>query len=111
MKNSFDKFKVYFKHYQDKFGLANYDVKFYNKDLKDSIAEIIIDYSACIAEVSCSTKHKFKNVDQIRKTALHECVHLLLGELSYYARARFVIPENLGIAEEKICTLLEGIIQ
>ena len=100
-------FKHEFLKYQKLLGLNGWDVSFSKKTL-NSVAQICYVTNDCNAEVVLGAT--FPRGTNIKKTAKHEAIHLLLARYDYLATARYVNPEELIQANEEITVKLTDII-
>jgi hypothetical protein len=101
-------FKHEFIKYQKLFGLTGWDVKFTIKEMATSLAQICYVSNDCMAEVSLNSS--FPVGSNIKKTAKHEAMHLLLARYDYLASARYINPEELTQANEEVTVKLIDII-
>jgi hypothetical protein len=107
-KQQFDRFCDVFNGYMVEFGLTQYRVSFEHVDIDGCYADITADSQNCVATVRLN-----KNVDEwvdLESVALHECLHLLLAELTGLARCRFVSEDGLERAEEGCIRRLQRVI-
>lgn len=105
----FKQFQKLFNHYVGIFGLTRYRITFEHKDLDEFVyAEIMISEESGTASVRFN-KIKQEKLD-IKKTALHEALHLLHSGVMYLARERFVSSVEIRIAEEHVVNILEKVI-
>jgi hypothetical protein len=103
--------------YIQKLGLTDYEVVFKHEDcngteLEDGQSGIVTNACNKIAAVylnkdwtNCEISEKSINI-----AALHEVLHLLLGEYWYYAKSRFGSEETLGSVEHAVIRRLENFI-
>ena len=112
MNNDFVEFQEHFKHYQNLFGLSGYKVYFRHEPLEKSFAEINIENHSLVATVTLNSRlsAKDKPFKDIKLSAKHEAIHLLLGQLEDRAYMRFLTKDAIYEALEDICHRLEGII-
>ncbi len=101
-------FKRYFTGYQRLFGLTGYKVYFDMKTLPDAFAQIMIDESNHVATVFLSD-HECQGRD-IRQSAKHEALHLLLHRLEYAGMCRHSTAEDIYQASEELVFKLEELI-
>lgn len=103
-----EKFKREFIKYQKLFGLTGWDVKFEIRALNGSLAELCYRSNECVATASLN---KFFAVgEDIKKTARHEAIHLLLARYDFIASARYISPDELIQANEEIVVKLTELI-
>lgn len=109
-KAHFNLFKSEVEYWHKRFGLIGYDIFFKHEDCGTNI-------STCSTSANnrCATFKLNINFDDtilvlgdkvIRETALHETLHLLLGEMACLAISRFVQEDELDRAEEGAVNVL-----
>jgi len=106
-------FQQYFTEYQKIFGLNGYRVYFLSEPLGESFADICIDQQEMVATVRFNSKLSKKDrvhLD-IRQTAEHEAVHLLVGRLEKRARDRYTSPDEIYEATEELVRRIEGLVK
>ncbi len=105
-------FQKWFLHYREKFGLQSYNIYFSHKKLARSLAEISSDPHARTSTVTLSIDWKdiSPTENELRKTALHECLHLLLAKFDTLARKRYVSDDELYEEDEALTMRLEELI-
>ena len=110
--NNFDDFKRYFKEYQREYGLNGYQVYFKHMILEDSFADIEVNQSAMVATVRFNKKlpPKDKEFNDVKKTAQHEVLHLLIHKLENLARCRYIDGSEIYEACEELVNKLRYII-
>ena len=111
--NDFLLFQRYFKEYQQLFGLTGYKVYFKHKPLSSSFAEITINQIDMVAIVILNNKllAKHRPFMDIRRSAKHEALHLLLGRLENRAKSRYVAEAEIYEAVEELVFKLEDLIK
>lgn len=109
----FNQFQKHFKTYQNKFGLNGYRVYFKHEPLEDSFACISIDHRSMVATASLNNKlhPKHKSFKDIKRTAKHEAIHLLLGRLEGNARYRYASESEICESVEELTFKLESLIK
>lgn len=103
-------FKETFTNYQKLFGLTGYKVYFkYEPIDKDCYADITTNQNSMVATVRLNSdgKDEFRNVKQ---SAKHEAIHLLLYRLEHLTISRFLHEEEESEAVEELVFKLEGLI-
>ena len=108
----FELFKKEFKKWQDKFGLNGWVVYFKYEQLEDSFASSSTDINGMVATIKLNSKlpNKDKPFKNIKRSAKHEALHLLLARMSCNAYARFVSRDDLYESEEELVHKLEGLL-
>jgi len=108
----FDSFKVYFREYQRLFGLTGYKVYFKHEALEDSFAEIAVQQADRVATVAFNSELPDKDAlfKDIRRSAKHEALHLMLNKLESLAKSRYLLPGDIYEASEEIVCKLEELI-
>ena len=95
--------------------LNNWDI-FYKVDTdKGTVAGIVTDIDGYVATIfftgDWNNNVRPCNEEEIRLSAKHEVVHLLLGRLSDQARERFINKAEITEAEEELVRKLTKIIK
>ena len=109
----YENFKACCMKYKDLFGIVQYDLYFKHENLDGEISNVNCDIEAKNATIFFSTEITDicrEKQDWIEATALHEVLHIVLGELVYLGRRRFVCETDLYAKSEEIVNLLENII-
>lgn len=94
-------------------GLKDWDITISLESIEDSppvMADANCDYEGRGAHIRVNKDFEFSGTDEIKRTARHECIHILLAEFAHLARFRYITPPDLTVAEERICTVLEKIL-
>ncbi len=108
MADKFERFKKYFKEYQERFGLKGYKIYFECAPLKGANAQIDVTQGQHFAEVTFD-KNLSKGED-IRRIAKHEAIHLLTARLEARARERCCFAEEIAEACEELAFKLDDLI-
>ncbi len=109
--SEFQEFQKEFKKYQHLFGLTGYKVYFKYEPLdKDCFADITLDQSQMVA-----TARLNKSVDKdpqrdVKQSAKHEAIHLLLMKLQRLAMCRYLFESDISEATEELVFKLEELI-
>ena len=105
-------FQREFKRWQQKFGLGGYNVFFKHEPLGDAFADIFVKQPSMTAVVTLNSKlHKGdKPFKDIKGTAKHEALHLLLSRLTENGRFRFITENEMTEACEELVYKLEALI-
>jgi len=104
-KAKFEEFKVECQKWLDRFGLLDYVVFYKQAKLDDRDATVSINYQGKVCDITCSTE--IEDETDIRGVAIHEVVHILLGEMSGLGCSRFCSLRELDRAEERVAMVLE----
>lgn len=109
----FTNFQKHFKSYQRLFGLTGYRIYFKYAPLGDSYASIKVSQSEMAATVTLNSilREEDRPFQDIKRSSLHEALHLLLIRLEFRARSRYVMEEEIYEAVEEIVAKLEGLIE
>lgn len=108
----FEQYKRYFEYYRNKFGLMGYEVFYKHKPIDGVYASINANTGEMVATTTLNSKlsddaKPFKNV---KLSAKHEALHLLISRLENNGRCRFMSDgEMYEAAEElvnKLCLLI-----
>ncbi len=110
--NEFDEFKKTFVKYQIAFGLIGYQVYFRYKPIESSFAQIKTDQESMVASVTLNSRlpADIKQFQDIRKSAKHEAIHLLIERLESLARSRYTGSLDIYEAVEELVVKLESLI-
>ena len=112
MNKDFVTFRKCFEDYQQRFGLTGYKVYFKYEPLERSFAEISSTQNDMVATVRLNSKLPSKDTafKDIKRSAKHEALHLLVQRLEHRARCRHVADEEIYEAVEELVNKLEGLI-
>ena len=113
MNKDFVEFQKYFKHYQKLLGLTGYKVYFKYEPIESSFAGIYTNTSTMVATVRLNSKlpDKDKPFKDIKRTARHEAIHLLLGRLESNAKFRYASETEIDETVEELVNKLEDLIK
>jgi hypothetical protein len=108
----FELFQSEFKKWQVKFGLTGYQVYFKYEPFDDGFADMQINQTAMVVTVRLSSKlpDKDKPYKDIKRTAKHEAIHLLVGRLEQNGRYRYSSSDEIYEATEELVVKLEDLI-
>ncbi len=108
----FEKFQRYFKGYQKQFGLTGYKVYFKHEPLENTFADIDINLADMVATVRLNSKLPAINIPHkdIRLSAKHEALHLLIGRVEQNGRRRFLTSAELYESAEEVVNKLEELV-
>ena len=112
MKNRFKSFQGYFRAYQKRFGLNEYRIYFKQEPLDNRFAQIRIsrEHMDALVELNSGVDKESAPFEDIKGSAKHEAIHLLLGRYSNLAHSRYAMEEFLIEAEEELVRRLEVLI-
>jgi len=110
--NDFKIFQAEFKKWQYRFGLTGYKVYFKYEPVEISFASIVVEQTDMVATVRLNSElpDKDKPHKDVKRSAKHEALHLLLNKLENMARCRYVQPEEIYEATEELVFKLEDLI-
>ena len=108
MSKRLDKFKETFEKYRGKFELHNYRLYFEETELDNSVATIHTDSETFKATIQVDNHKSFG--EDLKSSAKHEAIHLLVARLSELAEHRFVTREEIISAEEELVRKLAWLI-
>uniref|UniRef100_A0A6M3J2G6 Uncharacterized protein n=1 Tax=viral metagenome TaxID=1070528 RepID=A0A6M3J2G6_9ZZZZ len=113
MNKDFELFQSEFKKWQQKFGLTGYKVYFKCEPLDESFADIRINQGAMVVTIRLNSElpDKDKPHKDIKRSAKHEVLHLLVGRLEQNARYRYSSENEIYEATEELVFKLEDLIQ
>ena len=105
-------FQKEFKKWQYRFGLTGYKVYFKHEPIDDGFADISINQSEMVVTVRLNRElpDKDKPHQDVRRSAKHEALHLLLHRLEYLGRCRYIGSEEIYEAVEELVFKLEELI-
>lgn len=105
----FEEFQKYFRKYQQLFGLTGYKLYFTHEAFDGSFAEITVKNADRVALVRLNkTQGEFRN---IKDSAKHEALHLLLSTLEEKAINRYITTYDINDEIEELVRKLEGLIK
>ena len=110
--NDFELFKKEFRKWQQKFGLTGYKVYFKHEPIDDAFASINLGQGEMIATVRLNSKtlSADKPFVDIKQSAKHEALHLLVGRLEKNAHWRYSSLQEIEEADEELVHRLEDLI-
>lgn len=112
MRKEIDIFRKCFEKYQHLLGLTGYKVYFKYEPIDSSFADIHINQVDMVATVTLNNKlpDKDKPFKDIKRSAKHEALHLLLGRLETRARERYTTGDEIYEAIEELVFKLEKLL-
>lgn len=112
MNKDFALFQSEFKKWQKLFGLTGYKVYFKHEPLDNSFGDISINQEDMVVTVRFNSKltDKDKPYQDIKRTAKHEALHLLVGRLEMNGRYRYISENEISEASEELVHRLENLI-
>ena len=113
MNKDFGMFQKHFRRYQKRFGLTGYRVYFKYEPLDESFADMKLDLTDMVATVRLNSQlpDKDKPVKDIKRSAKHEALHLLVGRLEENGRYRYSSKNEIYEAVEELVFKLEELIR
>ena len=110
-KKDFALFQEHFKEYQHRFGLTGYKVYFKHEPLNSAFAKISIESNDMVAMVTLNSKLPSKDsFKDIKRSAKHEAIHLLLNKLETKALDRYLRDGEIYETVEELVFKLEELI-
>ena len=108
----FELFQQEFKKWQQKFGLTGYKVYFKYEPLNDSFASIVISQGGMAATASLNSQlpDNAKSYKDVKRSAKHEALHLLVGRLEQNGCYRYSTENEMHEAVEELVFKLEDLI-
>lgn len=105
-------FQSEFKKWQQKFSLTNFTVYFIYEPIGARFAQIEVDYDNQVATVWLNSELSKDNepFKDIKIGAKHEALHLLLWQLEWIGKCRYVQPEEFVVATEGLVNKLEDLV-
>jgi hypothetical protein len=112
MNEDFELFQDEFKKWQEKFGLTGYKVYFKYEPLECHFACVEVNLDNMVATVTLNSElpDKDKAFKDIKTTAKHEAIYLLLARLEKNGRYRFVTETEIYETTEELVHKLEHLI-
>ena len=112
MDKDFFLFQKHFKRYQKLFNLLGYRVYFKQEPIEGEFANITINQGEMVATVRFNSHipDEDKPNKDIRRSAKHEALHLLIGRLELNGFSRFTSENEISEASEELVFKLEELI-
>lgn len=112
MNKDFELFQSEFKKWQQRFGLTGYKVYFIYEPVENAFANIQINQGSMVVSVKLNSKLSDENkpFKDIKKSAKHEALHLLIGRLEQVGRYRYSSENEICEATEELVFKLEDLI-
>ena len=112
MNKDFAEFQKHFGKYQKLFGLTGYKVYFKYEPMEGCFASISVTQNDMVATVRFNSQlpDEYKPFRDIKRSAKHEAIHLLLQRLEHRAISRYVASEEIYEAVEELVFKLEDLI-
>lgn len=112
MNKDLELFKREFTRWQKLFGLTGYKVYFKCEPLDKSFADISVIQGNMVATIRINSKlpDKDKPFKDIKRSAKHEAIHLLLARLELSGRYRYSAENEIYEAVEELVHRLEDLI-
>ena len=109
----FELFQSEFKKWQVKFSLTGYKVYFKYEPLDGAFADTVIQQTDMVVTVRLNSKlpEKDKPFKDIKRSAKHEAIHLLLGRLEQNGRHRYISSDEMYEATEELVFKLGELIR
>ena len=110
--SDFELFQKYFMEYRQRFGLIGYTIYFKHEPI-NSFASISVNQNGMVATVRLDSKMltKEKPFFDVKKSAKHEAIHLLLWRLEDRASSRYITEDELYETVEEAVSKLESLIE
>ena len=108
----FELFQSEFKRWQYKFGLTGYKVYFKYEEMDGCFADIKINQGEMVVTARLNSKLSdiSKPHKDIKRSAKHEALHLLVGRLEQNARWRYSAENDIYESVEELVFRLEDLI-
>ena len=110
----FDLFKAECEKQLDRLGLKSWKVYYQFKQLKDSFGNAQWNYAGRVATITLANDFPkpFDNLEsQIKETALHECLEILLAPISDIASSRGYSPVDCDKEIHSVIRTLEKLLK
>lgn len=108
----FELFKKEFIRFQKLLGLTEWQIYFFHNKIESAYATVHIQYEDKVATVTLTTiidSDDKPNFDA-KRTARHECLHLLTAPLCYEAYSRYTEELRIDMEEHILIRRLENIL-
>ena len=108
----FELFQQEFNKWQHHLGLTGYKVYFKHEPIESSFANIHINQGGMVATVTLNSKLPDKDIPfkDVKRSAKHEALHLLVGRLEHNGRYRYSSENEIYEAVEELVFKLEELI-
>ena len=104
-------FDQYMAHWQAVLSLGDWRLEPGNRPAKNAMASVEINPPARLAVYRLGDFGAEQiTPDSLKKTAAHECLHLLMHDLIEIAADRGATPEQLEAAEHRVINVLERVL-
>ena len=105
-------FDTYIQHWQKVLNLGDWRLERGRKHAtRGAMAEVSCDSGARLATYRLGDWGGDEiNPESLRKTALHECLHVFLFDLIAVAQDRLATPDQLEVAEHRVINVLERVL-
>ena len=104
-------FDMYMAHWQDVLSLRDWRIEPGNRPAKNAMASVEVNPPARLAVYRLGDFGAEKITPaSLKKTALHECLHLLLHDLIETAANHGATPDQLEAAEHRVINVLERVL-
>jgi hypothetical protein len=113
-KKQFKLFRKTFKKYVKKFGLYEWEFRFFLENLGGDLAAIGTNYTGRVCKVSLTKKWNDilpLNDKQIKLSAKHEAIECLVDDLHTMAISRLVTQDEIAAARHSLVRRLERVIK
>ena len=104
-------FDMYMAHWQAVLSLGDWRIEPGNRPAKNAMASVEVNPPARLAVYRLGDFGAEQiTPDSLKKTALHECLHLLMHDLIDIAADRGATPDQLEAAEHRVINVLERVL-
>lgn len=105
----FSVFKAECQKWIRRFGLTDWKIHYHFEEVDDGLAGINRDFEGKIARISLNPfqENCTKQDVNVKRSARHEVLHLLLGELDYLNGRRLISSNTWDAAEHTVIRRLE----
>jgi len=110
MNKDFELFQREFLKWQKLFGVTGYKVYFEEADTEDAYADITVDGPIATVRLNNKLSEEGKWVIDVKQSAKHEAIHLLIQRLEQNARYRYSTSGEITEAAEELVYRLEELI-
>lgn len=107
----FEKFQVYCEHWRRVFGIQDYNFAYVHQVVEAAFAQCRADAEGHTVTITLGIDWKRVKVvedEQLKRTSLHEILHVVLNVVSDLAMSRCIMRNEFDTAEEATVVRLEN---
>ena len=92
-----------------KLGLIDWEIEYFTEDLGDNDACCSANYDARMAHIGINNEIDTTTI-YLKKCAVHEALELLMAEVNWLMKSRFIAEEDINPARHKVINTLTRIL-